>query len=92
LVVSFIRRETAMKRKIVAISVLVLVLGPAVPAAAAPNPNPVAPSHTGTACANVLANNPQAGEAAPSLTVIFRGKDLARMPANGRPVSPQCAA
>jgi len=34
---------------------------PAVPAAATPNPNPVAPAHTGTACANVLANNPQAG-------------------------------
>ena len=77
--------------EIVAISVLVLVLGPAVPAAAAPNPNPVAPSHTGTACANVLANNPQAGEAAPSLTVIH-GKDPARMRANGQPVSPQCAA
>jgi hypothetical protein len=34
---------------------------PAVPAAATPNPSPVAPAHTGTACANVLANNPQAG-------------------------------
>ena len=34
---------------------------PAVPAAAAPNPNPAAPAHTGTACANVLAKNPQAG-------------------------------
>jgi hypothetical protein len=34
---------------------------PAVPAAAAPNPSPVAPAHTGTACANVLAKNPQAG-------------------------------
>jgi hypothetical protein len=34
---------------------------PAVPAGAAPNPSPVAPAHTGTACANVLANNPQAG-------------------------------
>jgi hypothetical protein len=34
---------------------------PAVPAGAAPNPNPVAPAHTGTACANVLAKNPQAG-------------------------------
>jgi hypothetical protein len=33
----------------------------AVPAAAAPNPSPVAPAHTGTACTNVLANNPQAG-------------------------------
>ncbi|HEY3261059.1 MAG TPA: hypothetical protein VGJ95_12470 [Pseudonocardiaceae bacterium] len=34
---------------------------PALPAGAAPNPSPVAPAHTGTACANVLANNPQAG-------------------------------
>jgi hypothetical protein len=34
---------------------------PAVPAGAAPNPSPVAPAHTGTACANVLAKNPQAG-------------------------------
>ncbi len=34
---------------------------PAVPAAAAPNPSPVAPAHTGRACANVLAKNPQAG-------------------------------
>ena len=34
---------------------------PTVSAAAAPNPSPVAPTHTGTACANVLANNPQAG-------------------------------
>lgn len=33
----------------------------AVPAVAAPNPSPAAPAHTGTACANVLANNPQAG-------------------------------
>jgi hypothetical protein len=50
-----------MKRIIVAIPVLALVLGPAVTAAAAPNPSPVAPAHTGTACANVLAKNPQAG-------------------------------
>jgi hypothetical protein len=34
---------------------------PAVPAGAAPNPSPVAPAHTGTACANVLTKNPQAG-------------------------------
>jgi hypothetical protein len=54
-----LRRETAMKRTIVAISLLILV--PAVPAGAAPNPSPVAPAHTGTACANVLAKNPQAG-------------------------------
>jgi hypothetical protein len=47
------------KRTIVAISLLVLV--PAVPAAAAPSPSPMAPEHTGTACANVLAKNPQAG-------------------------------
>ena len=50
-----------MKRMIVATSMLTLVLGPAVTAAGAPNPSPVAPAHTGTACANVLANNPQAG-------------------------------
>ena len=49
-----------MKRMIVATSMLALVLGPAATAAAAPNPSPVAPAHTGTACANVLANNPQA--------------------------------
>jgi hypothetical protein len=48
-----------MKRMIVVISLLILV--PAVPAGAAPNPSPVAPAHTGTACANVLAKNPQAG-------------------------------
>ena len=30
-------------------------------AGAAPNPNPTAPEHTGTACAAVLANNPNAG-------------------------------
>jgi hypothetical protein len=48
-----------MKWITVAISVLVLV--PALPAVAAPNPSPVAPMHTGTACANVLAKNPQAG-------------------------------
>ena len=34
---------------------------PAAPAAAAPNPSPAAPAHTGTACANVLTKNPQAG-------------------------------
>jgi hypothetical protein len=34
----------------------------AVPATAAPNPSPVAPAHTGTGCANVLAHNPQAGD------------------------------
>jgi len=41
---------------------LALTLAAAVPAMAGPNPSPVAPTHTGTACANVLANNPQAGE------------------------------
>jgi hypothetical protein len=35
----------------------------AVPAVAAPNPSPVAPTHTGTACTNVLAHNPQASDA-----------------------------
>jgi hypothetical protein len=53
------RTEPAMKRMIVAIALLILT--PAAPAAAAPNPSPVAPAHTGTACANVLAKNPQAG-------------------------------
>jgi Bacterial regulatory proteins, luxR family len=53
------RREPAMKRMIVAIALLILT--PAAPAAAAPNPSPVAPAHTGTACANVLTKNPQAG-------------------------------
>lgn len=41
---------------------LAITLAAAVPAMAAPNPSPVAPEHTGTACANVLANNPQAGQ------------------------------
>jgi len=39
---------------------------PALSAAAAPNPSPVAPAHTGTTCANVLAKNPQAGPASHS--------------------------
>jgi hypothetical protein len=39
---------------------------PATSAAAAPNPSPVAPAHTGTACANVLAKNAQAGPASHS--------------------------
>jgi hypothetical protein len=30
-------------------------------ASAQPNPNPNAPAHTGTACASVLANNPNTG-------------------------------
>ena len=30
-------------------------------ASAAPNPSPVAPTHTGTACAAVLTNNPNTG-------------------------------
>jgi hypothetical protein len=53
------RRKTPMTRTILASAWL--ILAPAVPAQAAPNPNPVAPAHTGTACATVLANNPQAG-------------------------------
>jgi len=40
---------------------VVFVLGGATPALAAPNPSPVAPTHTGTACANVIGHNPQAG-------------------------------
>ena len=45
----------------VALALAVSTIIPAVPAAAAPNPSPVAPAHTGTACANVLTKNPQAG-------------------------------
>jgi hypothetical protein len=45
----------------VALALAVVTIGTAVPAVAAPNPSPVAPAHTGTACANVLAKNPQAG-------------------------------
>ncbi|HEY3091432.1 MAG TPA: hypothetical protein VGJ59_25575 [Jatrophihabitantaceae bacterium] len=45
----------------VALALAVITIIPTVPAAAAPNPSPVAPAHTGTACANVLAKNPQAG-------------------------------
>jgi hypothetical protein len=44
-----------------ALALAVITIGTAVPAGAAPNPSPVAPAHTGTACANVLAKNPQAG-------------------------------
>lgn len=52
-----------MMRKSCAVAALTLAIGwiAAMPAMAAPNPSPVAPAHTGTACANVLANNPQAG-------------------------------
>ena len=42
-------------------AVLVIVLAPAAPTVAAPNPSPTAPQHTGTACENVVAHNPQAG-------------------------------
>jgi hypothetical protein len=45
----------------VALALAVITIIPTVPATAAPNPSPVAPAHTGTACANVLAKNPQAG-------------------------------
>ena len=38
-----------------------LMFASATPALAAPSPSPVAPSHTGTACQNVIAHNPQAG-------------------------------
>lgn len=43
-----------------------VVLATAFPAAAAPSPSPVAPMHTGTACANVIAHNPQATDASHS--------------------------
>ena len=52
-----IRKTCAAALATLAISALA-----AVPAVAAPNPSPVAPAHTGTACASVLANNPQASE------------------------------
>jgi hypothetical protein len=45
----------------VALALAISTIWTAAPAGAAPNPNPVAPAHTGTACANVLAKNPQAG-------------------------------
>jgi opacity protein-like surface antigen len=48
-----------MKR--IALAVALVIVASAAPAAAAPNPNPNAPAHTGTACANVLANNPNTG-------------------------------
>src|SRR3954451_8602794 len=49
-----------MKRTLIT-AVAVLVAGTASPAVAAPSPNPNAPAHTGTACANVFAHNPQTG-------------------------------
>lgn len=48
-----------MKRYAVALALV--IVGSAAPAAAAPNPNPNAPEHAGTACANVLSHNPNAG-------------------------------
>jgi hypothetical protein len=48
-----------MKRYVVGLAVI--ILASAAPAAAAPHPNPTAPAHTGTACANVLGHNPNAG-------------------------------
>jgi len=38
-----------------------LTLGLPASAWAGPNPNPNAPAHVGTACANVLSRNPNAG-------------------------------
>jgi hypothetical protein len=49
-------------------TILVLGLAPAAGAVAAPNPSPVAPTHTGTACVNVLGHNPQAGPGTHSAT------------------------
>jgi hypothetical protein len=48
-----------MKR--IAVALGLVIVASAAPAAAAPNPNPHAPAHTGTACANVLAHNPNTG-------------------------------
>jgi hypothetical protein len=56
-----------MIRKICAAVFFTVALGAvAVPASAAPSPSPVAPAHTSTACNNVLAHNPQAGDASHS--------------------------
>jgi hypothetical protein len=44
-----------------ALAAAVVVMAAAAPAAAAPHPNPAGPAHTGTACANVLSHNPNAG-------------------------------
>ena len=44
-----------------ALAAAVIILATAAPAAAAPHPNPTAPAHTGTACAHVLSQNPNAG-------------------------------
>jgi hypothetical protein len=50
------------KRSGIAVALALAISTILIPAAAAaPNPSPVAPAHTGTACANVLAKNPQAG-------------------------------
>jgi hypothetical protein len=55
------------KRVSALLAVLVMfILASASPALASPNPSPVAPSHTATACANVIAHNPQAGPASHS--------------------------
>jgi hypothetical protein len=48
------------KAATVVIATAMLVLT-APSASAAPNPSPVAPTHTGTACASVLTNNPNTG-------------------------------
>ena len=48
------------KAATVVIATAMLVLTGA-SASAAPNPSPVAPTHTGTACASVLTNNPNTG-------------------------------
>ena len=44
-----------------ALGLALVIVASAAPAAAAPHPNPNAPAHTGTACANVLAHNPNTG-------------------------------
>ena len=43
-------------------AVALAAVAAAAPATAGPQPNPAAPDHTGTACTNVFAHNPQAGE------------------------------
>ena len=52
-----------MKPALVLPALTLVALGAAFPASAAPSPSPVAPTHTGTACANVIGHNPQASDA-----------------------------
>ena len=54
-----------MKRYAVALALLIAAfVASSAPAVAAPSPNPAAPTHAGTACANVLSRNPNTGPGA----------------------------